>query len=60
VLAEQFLQNCARRVAETKTDGINLSLRIDQTSNMVEICSKTGSSGFGFDKSALTEIKIGA
>ena len=53
-------QNWARRVAEAKTDGINLSLRIDQMSNKVQIFSKTSSGRFGFDKSALTEIKFGA
>jgi len=42
VMAQQFFLNWARRDAEAKTDGINLSLRIDQTSSRVEICSKIG------------------
>ena len=50
----------ARHVAEAKTDGIKLSLRTDQTNSKVEIHNMIGSSRFGFGKSALTEIKLGA
>jgi len=54
------LQSWARGIDEAKTDGISLSLRIDQTSNKVKICSNIGSSGFGFDKSSPTDIQLGA
>jgi hypothetical protein len=52
------MRNWIKRVAEVKINGIDLSLGINQRSVKVQIGNKICSSGFGFHKAVLREIKF--